>query len=313
MSPKVSVVMSVFDGEAYLAEAIDSILHQTFEDFEFIIVNDGSRDASSEIIQEYAEQDTRIQVISMNQNVGLSRALNMGIEQAQGQYIARMDSDDNSLPSRLQQQVNYLDNHPEVGVLGSRMQVVDESKRPLFTFDVPLEHSMIVWNLFFGWTFAHPSIIIRSDELAQVGRYDETITVAQDVDLWSRLVGQTRFANLPDELLLYRSHKKSTSIEKAEHQNVILHTTLKRLLMQLWGNVSEETVSRFLQIRTGKPNFMKAEFERVKVDMRRLAESLQEVGWILPNERRLIKVDMQRLLDIAQPKTIWERIFLRNK
>lgn len=309
MSAQVSIVMSVLDGEAYLGEAIESMLHQTFTDFEFIIVDDGSRDRSAEIIQTYAKQDSRIRLIKLNENMGLASALNHGIKQAIGQYIARMDSDDISQPFRLQQQVDYLDAHPDVGVLGSRMQVVDKDKKPLFSFDVPLQHSMIVWNLFFGRTFAHPSVMMRRDLLMQVGGYDETISTAQDVDLWSRLIAQGQFANLSKQLVLYRTHEKATSIQKAQQQNAILHATLKRLLTRLWGDDgSDEIVARFLKIRTGKPQFTQAEYKQVKINMQRLAESMFSNGWILPDEKHLIDADMNRLLDLAKPRNnFWDR------
>jgi GT2 family glycosyltransferase len=315
MSVQVSIVMSVFDGEAYLGEAIESMLHQAFTDFEFIIVDDGSTDMSAEIVQTYAKQDSRIRLIKLNENMGLASALNHGMKQATGQYIARMDSDDICQSSRLQQQVYYLEAHPEVGVLGSRMQVVDKDKKPLFAFDVPQQHSMIVWNLFFGRAFAHPSVMMRRDLLVQVGGYDETISTAQDVDLWSRLVGQGRFANLPEQLLLYRTHQKATSIQKAQQQNAVLHTTLKRLLMQLWGDDdTDDIVARFLKIRSGKPQFTQDEYEQVKIDMRRLAESTLNNEWILPDEKPLIDADMKRLFDLAKPhNNFWDRWFSKLK
>jgi glycosyltransferase involved in cell wall biosynthesis len=311
MSPKVSVVMSVFNGEVYLAEAIDSILNQTFSDFEFIIVDDGSTDSSANIIQLFT--DSRIQLISLDKNMGLASALNHGVNQAQGQYIARMDSDDISLPSRFQEQVNYMDAHSDVIVLGTQMQVVDADKNPLFDFDVPLQHSLIVWNLFFGRTFAHPSVMMRRNVLVQVGVYDESISTAQDVDLWSRLIGQGRFANLADQLILYRTHEKATSIQKASQQKNVLHITLKRLLMQLWGDdASDETVARFLKIRSGKFTFTKTEYGQVVEETHRLAVSMIAQNWILPEEWHLIDDDIKRLDDHIKPHyPLWKRLLNR--
>ncbi len=308
MTPMVSVVMSVNNGEAYLAEAIDSILRQIFTDFEFIIVDDGSTDTSADIMR--AQTDSRIRLITIDKNVGLAGALNLGINHARGQYIARMDCDDISQPSRLQQQVDYLNVHPQVCVLGSRMQVVDADKHPIFDFDVPLPHSLIVWNLFFGRTFAHPSVMIRRDVLMQVGGYDESISTAQDVDLWSRLIGQGRFANLPDQLLLYRSHQNATSIQKSQQQKSVLNQTLKNLLVQLWGDGDyDETVSRFLQIRSGKLTFAQSEYKDVAINMKRLAESMLAKGWILSEEKDLIDAEIRRLIDLTKPQSnrFWNR------
>lgn len=314
MPPKVSIIMSVYNGETYLAEAIDSMLEQTFTDFEFIIVDDGSTDHSTEIIADYAKHDSRVQLLSLEENTGLATALNYGIEQAMGTYIARMDCDDVSLPTRLQQQVDYMETHPNVIVLGSQMQVVDHQKNPLFLFEVPHEHSLIIWNLFFGRTLAHPSVMMRRDVLEKVGGYDATVPVAQDVDLWARLVGQGRFANLPDELLLYRTHEQATSVKKAEQQNAVLHTTLKRLLGQLWGDVLDSTVQNFLRIRSGNPQFSPEEYERVVIDLRRLAVSLHEKGWTLPDEQPLIERAMNRLLKTTKPnrKRLWNILWKRD-
>lgn len=308
MNPTVSVVMSIYNGEAYLAEAIDSILQQTFTDFEFIIVDDGSTDSSSEIVRK--QTDARIQLISLDNNVGLASALNQGINQSHGQYIARMDCDDLSQPSRLQQQVNCLNEHPEICIVGSQMKVVDADKNPMFDFDVPMQHSLIMWNLFFGRTFAHPSVMMRRDKLKRVGGYDESIATAQDVDLWSRLIGQGRFANLPDKLLLYRSHQNATSIQKSTQQKIVLHKTMNRLLTQLWGDGDyDETVSRFLQIRSGKPQFTTVDVKLFELELQRLQQAMIAKGWILPDENHLIDVDRQRLLKLAEPqsKRFWNR------
>jgi GT2 family glycosyltransferase len=314
MPPKVSIVMSVYNGEIYLAEAINSMLRQTFTDFEFIIVDDGSSDHSDEIIADYTKHDSRVSLLSLEENTGLATALNHGIRQATGTYIARMDCDDVSLSTRLQQQVDYMEMHPDVIVLGSQMQVVDHQKNSLFLFEVPQEHSLIIWNLFFGRTFAHPSVMMRRDALKKVGGYDATIPVAQDVDLWARLVGQGRFANLGDELLLYRTHDQATSVKKAEQQNAVLHATLKRLLTQVWGDVLDSTVQNFLRIRSGNPQFSPEEYEQVTLDLKRLAMSLHDKGWTLSNEQPLIEASMNRLFKTTKPdrKRLWNILWKRD-
>lgn len=316
MNPKISVVMSVFNGESYLAEAIESILDQTFTDFEFIIINDGSTDTSSDILQDYAQQDPRIRLIMFDENIGLASALNHGIHQAQGEYIARMDCDDISQSSRLQQQVDYLDAHPEVCLLGAQMMVVDKDKNPLFVFEVPPQHSLIIWNLFFGRTFAHPSVMMRRGVVLRVGGYDESISAAQDIDLWSRMIGQGRFANLPEQLVYYRTHEQATSIQKSDQQGTILRLTYKRLLMQLWGDVVlDTTLTRFHKIRSGRLQFLKRDYEPIKVDLQRLAESLLAKGWILPDEKYLIDADINRLLEVIKPKHtgFWGRVLGKLK
>lgn len=314
MSPKVSIVMSVYNGETYLAEAIDSMLHQSFTDFEFIIVDDGSTDNTGDILNHYQKQDSRIHLIPLEENVGLATALNQGIQQAQGQLIARMDSDDISIPTRLQQQVDYLEAHPDVILLGSQMQVVDHQKNPLFLFEVPQAHSLIIWNLFFGRTFAHPSVMVRTDILQAVGGYNPDIPVAQDIELWTRLIGQGRFANLPDELLRYRSHDQATSVKKAQQQKNVLQMVLRGILRQLWDDVLASTVTNFLRIRSGNPQFTSEEYERVSLDLQRLAESLHAKGWTLDDEQPLIQSAMNRLLKTTKPdrKRLWNILWKRD-
>ncbi len=302
MSPTISILMSVYNNQLYLAEAIESMLNQSFSDFEFIIVDDGSSDGSGDMIRHYADNDERIIFSTLNENKGLATALNHGLSLAKGQYIARMDSDDISLPERLQKQVAYLSAHPEIGVLGSRMQVVNKDKNPLFAYDVPLQHSLIVWNLFFGRTFAHPSVMMRRHILESVKGYNMSLKVAQDVDLWARLVGLVQFANLPDELILYRTHEQASSVTKSEQQNTVLLDISKRLLNILWGEVPYTTVQRFLSVRSGQSQFSMGELEQITADMTRLTQSLQTAGWILPEEIPLIIKEMERRLNLAKPR-----------
>jgi len=308
MLPAISILMSVYNSEDYLSESIDSMLEQSFTDFEFIIVDDGSTDNSANIIQRYVNADSRIVPVMLGENRGLAGALNHGLAFAKGEYIARMDSDDISMPERLEKQINYLKDNPDIGVLGSRMQVINVDKNPLFTYDVPLAHSLIVWNLFFGRTFAHPSVMIRRDLLESVNGYNTNLTVAQDVDLWARLIGLATFRNLPDKLMLYRTHDRATSVGKAEQQNIVLRNTSKHLLSTLWGEVSDETVERFFNVRSGKSQFSMRELEYVTADMTRLSLSLLEAGWIIEDEVPLIISEMERRLNLEEPrrKKFWK-------
>jgi len=314
MPPKVSVIMPVYNREAYVSESIASILDQTFKDFEFIIVDDGSTDRSNEIIQEYAQQDSRIQLISLDKNVGIARGTNHALERVSGQYIALMDSDDISMVSRLKCQVDYLDAHPEVGVLGSRMQVVDQNKAPLFIFDVPQQHSLIVWNLFFGRTFGNPSVMMRADNQILETGYSHAFVPSHDIDLWAKMAGQVRFANLSDILVSYRTHENSISIQKVEQKTAGLKSILNRTLRELWGDdASEQTVARFIKIRSGKPQFTKDEYKQVKTDLHRLAKSMLAKGWILPEENNLVDTDIKRLLVLSKPQSKGFLNRLRNK
>lgn len=206
--PLISVLMSVYNGERYLAEAVESILNQTFTDFEFIIINDGSTDGTAAILQTY--DDPRIKLIEQS-NIGLTRSLNKGIALACGKYIARMDADDVSMPERFAQQVAFLEAHPEIGVLGTGGLVRDEING--IEWDYPVVKSDTEWrrDLIKGNQFIHTSVMIRKSLLEMVGGYDESYTFAQDYDLWIRLAAHTQMANLPCQLVIHREHPRTVT------------------------------------------------------------------------------------------------------
>ena len=202
--PEVSVLMPVYNGETYLEEAIDSILNQTFSDFEFIIINDGSTDHSVEIIQSY--NDARIKLINNLSNLGLEKTLNRGIQLAQGKYIARMDSDDISLQYRLETQVIFMNANPAVTLCGSWVETFGV-RQDIWKY--PTQHDDIRCHLLFESCFAHPSIIMRrSAVLKDEPLFDESQAYkhAEDYVLWTRLSEHHALANIPTVLLKYRQH-----------------------------------------------------------------------------------------------------------
>ena len=207
--PKVSVVMPVYNGSKYLVEAIESILSQTFDDFEFLIIDDGSTDKSLEIIKSY--EDPRIKVIQNPQNLGISASLNNGIYSAKGEYIARMDGDDISLPDRFQKQIKFLDSHPEVIIVGSYMNIIGSLFNQKLRY--PLSHDDIVNSMLTSNPMGHPSVMFRRLEVTQLGGYrsmKEWNNGSEDYDLWLRMVGANyKLANLPECLMDYRIHANS--------------------------------------------------------------------------------------------------------
>lgn len=206
--PRVSVLMSVYNGARYLREAVDSILGQSFGDFEFIIVDDGSSDETPAILDSYA--DPRIVRLHNETNIGLTRSLNKGLAAARGEYVARQDADDISLPERLAKQVAYLDTHPQIALVGSAYREVYEDGRPERPVSVPLAPVEIRQQLLYQHCFCHGAVLMRRAALAQVGGYDERFVVAQDRDLWLRLADNHQLANLTDEM--YRLRMSSRSV-----------------------------------------------------------------------------------------------------
>ena len=213
-TPKVTVLMPVYNGEKYLREAIDSILSQTFTDFEFLIINDGSTDRSVEFIKSYP--DPRIRLVHNETNLGLIPSLNKGVDLSQGEYIARMDCDDISLPQRLEKQVNFMDTHREVGVCGTWAKVIDINNNVVRNYKTPagdMAGKLCWWPS----VFVHPTCMMRR-ELLKMIRYSSDYPHAEDYDLWLRLCNKTGFFNLNQFLLLYRVHAENVTATKRTEQ-----------------------------------------------------------------------------------------------
>jgi glycosyltransferase involved in cell wall biosynthesis len=205
--PRVSVILPVYEGERYLGAAIESILAQTFEDFELIVVDDGSTDRSLAIIRSFA--DRRIRVLENPVNLGLPASLNRALEQCAGTYIARHDADDISEPARLARQVSFLDGAPEVGLVGTWYTEIDAHGRTLVGRQLPCDHLSLRWALQFYSPFVHGSVVFRRTVVETVGPYSEAFPTSQDYEFWLRIASSFRVANLPERLLRLRVHPAS--------------------------------------------------------------------------------------------------------
>jgi glycosyltransferase involved in cell wall biosynthesis len=197
--------MPVYNTEAFLSDAIDSILAQTFTDWELICVDDGSSDCSLDVLRRYERADPRIRVVS-RPNTGVSRARNDGMALARGRYIAAMDSDDVALPERLRRQVDYMDSHPECVGLGAAVRIVGPDLMPIKEELRPLDHETIDRRVLAGdgAVIRQPVAIFRAEAIRQVGGYRDEVLAQEDTDLYLRLADIGRLSNLPDILLLYR-------------------------------------------------------------------------------------------------------------
>lgn len=228
--PMVSVVMSVYNGENYLHEAIDSVLHQSFTDFEFIIINDGSKDKSLSIIKSY--NDKRIVLIDNDGNKGLIYSLNKGIEVSKGKYIARMDADDISLPERFKQQVDFLESHPTIGVISC--DYISFNNTQSKTVTSIYKSNEIKSFLLFTATMCHPTLMLRKQVLTDNHlSYSENAKHVEDYDLWTRMVLHTDFCNLQEILFKYRDHAQQVSHlyhdVQLKNSNIVQENYLKKL------------------------------------------------------------------------------------
>lgn len=214
-NPTITVLMSVFNGARWLDEAITSVLKQTFTDFEFIIVDDGSTDHSPEIIKRFQKQDPRIIVISKH-NTGLADSLNCGIQKARGSWVARLDADDLCEPQRLEKQYQQAKTDPALVFIGSGLLVIDESGNPLKVYRYPTSHDELRKNLITARQFpAHSSAFYRTVISRSLGGYRTRIKRAQDRDLWLRLSEVGRLASIDEPLVRNRKHPDQISHEES--------------------------------------------------------------------------------------------------
>ena len=236
----ISVVMSVYDAEKYLDEAIQSVLNQTYKNFEFIIINDGSTDKSLEIIEKYKQQDGRIVLIS-RENKGLVVSLNEGIASSKGRYIARMDADDISLPERFEEQVKFMEENLDIGICGSWVKIFGEGIKSS-RWRLSCSNKRLKTELLFSSCFAHPSVMLRKEVLIKNNLlYDKNCLHAEDFDLWTKLSFVTNFANINQILIKYRVVNTSiTRIANPEQRYQILSKIFDKYLIQLNIKNSQE-------------------------------------------------------------------------
>lgn len=284
MNPRISTILSVYNGEKYLKEALKSILDQTFKDFELIVINDGSTDQTGAVIDSFT--DSRIIKIKNDRNLGLVASLNKGLEVARGEFIARMDADDISMPERFTKQVEFLEKNREVGVLGTFMRQVDVKGGFISLFQPPVAHREILIKMLTGTAIAHATVMIRKEIIDKAGGYDENFPHVEDTELWSRLIFKTKFANLPEALYVRRIHRNSVMSAHA------------KLQLEKSGEIRKELLEKVIskKILTEK--------------------EIQEIHSIQRKDNSLLKKTARMLLPAAvrhKYSKVLERAFFKNK
>ena len=236
--------MSVYNREKYIAEAIESILGQTFTNFEFLIINNCSTDKSRKIILSYS--DSRIKLIDNEINIGLTKSLNKGLGLALGKYIARMDSDDISLPHRLQIQFEFMEKNPHIDICGSWYKLFGDRNSIIKT---PVQDREIKETLFFHNCIAHPAVIIRKNTFDKYQiKYSENYLHSEDYELWCREVDRLKFANIPEVLIKYRIHENQIGIAKRKNQDETADMVRKENLENTGLVFSEKEKKMFCDI-----------------------------------------------------------------
>jgi|SRR3989344_3638968 len=248
-NPKISVLMPVYNSARYLKVSVQSILNQTFKDFEFIIVDDMSFDKSWKIIKDLAKKDKRIVTFKNAKHLRTTKSLNIGLAIAKGKYIARMDADDWSYPDRLEKQFKFMETHPEVGVSGGSIEVCDKKLKILNIRRYPLDDLKVRRIIFRFSPFAHPATIWRKKILDQVGGYNENIPLSQDYELYFRIGRICKFGNIQDILIKLRTHDDSSSIIVGKYQEQFTLYTRIKAYLELGYNMSTfDKIYTFLQI-----------------------------------------------------------------
>lgn len=301
--------MPVYNGETYLAEAIDSILSQTFADFELILVDDASRDASADICREYVARDKRLRFVQLEQNVGAGGARNRGIAAASGDYIVFMDCDDVSLPQRLQNQVAFLDANPDIGLLGVCGHLTSSDTRTvLHTFDLPQMHCLIALDMFVGVGIIYSTLMLRQELLRSIGGFEKGRRHGEDRELPWRLLFEkkAKSANLQDYLVLYRRHDGSTSLNRDASQLAETAEVLTHMLRQVWGEAPRDALARFRKLgRYQKLSW--AERRAAKRDVQRLIESLIANELVQGTDRQILLAYMNQRIEGAMPRR-WQML-----
>ncbi len=250
MNPKISVIMPVFNGEKYLNESIESILNQTFGDYEFIIVDDASKDKSGDIIKYYSSIDSRIKVINNKENLKISKSLNKAITESNSKLIARMDADDVSLPERLQMQYEFMNENPNVAVSGGWLKEYESGN----IWKPPTDNESIKAGTLFNSRFIHPTIIMRKEILLKYTQlYSSEMEPSEDYYLWAQLSlhRNVMFTNIPEILLLYRTHPDTPRTEYKIRQNVSAGMVRENILRNIGIYADKNELDLHNQISTG--------------------------------------------------------------
>lgn len=305
-APKVSVLMSVYNGSPYLQDSVNSVLNQSFSDFEFIIIDDHSTDDSWQVLTDFSRRDSRIILLQNEENIGLTRSLNKGLQVAQGEYVARQDADDISLPPRFTEQVAYLDESREVVLVSANYSYIDAQGSFIKSLSLSDDPDVTGWYLlFYNRIGAHGLAMFRREEAIASGGYLETFRYSQDYEFWQRLRMVGKLKILPEILQLYRrSHSESISVQAKPEQEALSVMASQRAIESLTAKkLSTSEIKDLKHFWLG--TFSKIESVRkVSSNLRLIFSSFVEAlgsestGNTVPNEiENLIIIQFERWIE----------------
>lgn len=262
-SPLVSIIMPAFNAEKYLKESVDSILNQTYKNWELLIINDGSSDNTEKLISEYVAQDSRIFGLENEGNKGLVFTRNKGLQAAKGKYVANLDSDDIAYPNRLNLQINYLEENPNVVLLGSSCELIDEKGNHLGFEKREIGQNQIKSVLVFSNYFINSTVVIRREKLENLS-YADNYAPAEDYQLVTQLKDSGELVNLEEVLVKYRLHGNNISTINKKEQDDAIRRIHKNLILELGVQFNEPELRLHSQLVVEKGRVKEAELEAIE-------------------------------------------------
>ena len=311
-APLVTVLMPVYNGEAYLREAIQSILDQTYKNFIFLIINDGSTDKTEEIIMSF--DDNRIQYIKNSENLRLVKTLNKGLSLIKTKYVARMDADDISLPERLERQVDFMEEYSDVGLSGTWCRTIGESEESVIHYET--QHDLICFKQLFQIQIVHPSCMIRMEVLNKMDKlFDESFIHAEDYELFTRMSHYTKLGNIPYVLHLYRKHSNAVSVVFKDIQQTNTRIIKQRELAYFGVNATEQLVDDFTALNYQDYSHIVSSPNNIK-DMLETMLKSNAVSQVY--DRSIFSEALQRLwfsycYELRLPLSVYKNSFLFRK
>lgn len=298
--------MAVYNGETYLRLAVDSILAQTFTDFEFIIIDDGSTDNTATILDSY--NDERIVRIKNETNLGLVETLNKGLKLARGKYIARMDADDIARPQRLELQVKYLESHPEIGLLGTRYRIIDDEGNNVFDTVspppfIPGTVTTLNWMILWETAVQHPTAMMRRELIeAHDLRYDAHYFTAEDYDLWTRIHRLSGVARIDEDCLQYRVNPEGISSTKRRKQlETHFQITYREVCAYMGETLPEDLMRLVFRVVIQHPfdslDIINTTSVADSIDLfLRIRQRYLDNNQLTPDEHHYIQIETRRIL-----------------
>jgi len=306
-NPKITVLMAVYNGEKYLKKAIDSILNQTFKNFEFLIINDGSTDNTVKILQNY--KDPRIKIVTNKKNLGLVKSLNKGLDIARGEYIARMDADDISLPNRLRTQLDFMKKNKKYVVVGSSVEVIDEKGNIITTWRREGDPLLLKWKLIVSPSIMHSTAFFKKNIIIKEGKYNIEFKDAEDFELWSRLSDKYLLSNIEKPLVQYRIHDSSVMGTLRKINDNEAHFKVIRNNLSKYIDFNEEDVHLFKLFREG-PQTTK-EGKRKRKILKKILKSFLKKNNLNKKQKKILKKQIPKrriirmLKKLSSPRNLY--------